>query len=359
MSRLRPHLTEFHERYRVPAVGGALVTRDGLPELDVVGVRVRGDDDPVRRDDRWHIGSCCKAVTAALYARLVERGDAVWGARLPDLFPDLAGTIDPRWGAVTIDDLLVCQGGLPANLGRAHTKAAMRDSRPLREQRTESAAGALARPPRRPGRFLYSNLGYVVIGAAIERIADAPFEEALARHVLEPLGITSAGFGPPPGLWGHGGRMLALGPLGLIDLGRVGPADPEAPESDNPPILSPAGRLHLTLEDWARFQRVFLARGDGFLRPATIERLLTPARRQAMGWAPAAAAEVSVGQQGSNTFWVATALIDRERMRTAMVVCNEGSARLLRKTPELALRLLAEARPRPPQSVPPARAGRP
>ena len=81
--------------------------------------------------------------------------------------------------------------------------------------------------------------------------------------------------------------MLALGRLGLIDLGRVGPADPAAVESDNPAVMSPAGRLHLTLEDWARFQRVFLAEGDGFLRPATVERLLTPARRQAMGWAPA------------------------------------------------------------------------
>ena len=36
-----------------------------------------------------------------------------------------------------------------------------------------------------------------------------------------------------------------------------------------------------------------------------------------------------------------TALIDRQRERTAMVVCNEGRARLLRKTPELAARILS------------------
>jgi D-alanyl-D-alanine carboxypeptidase len=226
-------------------------------------------------------------------------------------------------------------------------RAAWRDPTPIREQRTQVAATALARPPRRPGRFLYSNLGYIVIGAAIERITDPPFEAAVATHVLEPLGITSSGFGPPRELWGHGGRMLALGPLGIFDLGGGAPADPERVESDNLAVLSPAGRLHLTLEDWAKFQRVFLARGGDFLRRETVERLLTPAPgrgfRQAFGWAAARGLEnVSLGQQGSNTYWVATALIDQRRERTAMVVCNEGRARLLKQTPRLAAQLLFE-----------------
>jgi CubicO group peptidase (beta-lactamase class C family) len=344
--RLRSHLVEFRERYGVPALGAAVVTQDGLAELDVVGVRIRGGADPVTPADRWHVGSCGKSMTAALYARLVERGDAKWRARVPDLFPDLADAIDPAWSAITIDDLFVSQAGLPANLGRTEMTAALRDPRPLREQRTSASAAALARPPRKPGRFLYSNLGYVVIGAAIERIADAPFESALTTHVLEPLGISSGGFGPPPSLWGHAGRMLALGPLGLVDLGRGAPADPERAESDNPAVMTPAGRVHLTLEDWAGFQRVFVAGGAGFLLPATIEHLLTPAPgpgyRQAFGWAPVRGSEASLGQQGSNTFWVATALIDRERERAALVVCNEGRARLIKRTPLLALRLLAE-----------------
>lgn len=344
--RLRAHLTEFRNAHRIPALGAGIVTRDGEVELDVVGDRVRGGGDPVTRDDRWHLGSCGKSITAAVYARLVERGDAAWGARLPDLFPDLAGELDPGWSAVAIDEVFVSQAGLPANLPRPEMLAAWRDPRPLREQRTDVAARALARPPRRPGRFLYSNLGYIVIGAAIERITDLPFESALTVHLLEPLGITSGGFGPPPEIWGHGGRMLALGPLGIVNLGRGAPADPARPESDNPAVMSPAGRLHLTLADWATFHRVFLTDGGGLLRPESIERLLRPApgrgQRQALGWAPVRGATgASLGQQGSNTYWVATALIDTTRERTALVVCNEGRARLLRRTPKLALRLLA------------------
>ncbi len=345
--RLRSHLGEFRQKHAIPALGAGVLTRDGRLDLNVVGVRIRGGGDPVTLDDRWHLGSCGKSITAALYARLVERGDAQWGARLPDLFPDLADAIDPAWSDATIDDVFVHRAGLRANLGRSEMAAAYRDVRPLREQRTEATAAALARPPRWPGDFAYSNLGYIVIGAVIERITDLPFESALTTHVLEPLGITSGGFGPPSHPRGHGGRMLLLGRLGAVDLGRGAPADPERVESDNPAVMGPAGRLHLTLDDWAKFQRVFLTQGEGFLLPETVERLLTPApgpgQRQAMGWAPAASlGDISFGQQGSNTFWVAAALIDRAQERTAMVVCNEGRARLLAKTARLAVRLLAE-----------------
>lgn len=344
-SRLRPALLEFRTKHATPAVGAAIVTKDGCQALDVVGVRVRGDDEPARRDDRWHIGSCGKSITAALYARLVERGEADWGCALPELFPDLVDGIDAGWSAITVDDLFVSQAGLPANLGRSERIAGLSDTRPLPEQRTEVVVAALSRAPRRPGRFLYSNLGYIVVGAAIERITGVSFEAALGTHVLEPLGIASGGFGPPDGLWGHGGRMLALGPLGLVDLGGGVPADPTLPESDNPPVMAPAGRLHLTLEDWVRFQRVFLDEGGGFLRPETVEHLLTPAagtgHRQAFGWAPAHGIDgVSLGQQGSNTFWVATAVMSSRRDRTALVVCNEGRARLLRRTPALAASFL-------------------
>ena len=123
-AELRARLVGFRHKHAVPALGAAVVTRDGKVDVDVVGVRIRGGDDPVRLDDRWHIGSCGKSITAALYARLVEAGEAEWGARLPDLFPDLAGRIDAGWSAITIDDVFVSQAGLPANLGRREMLAA-------------------------------------------------------------------------------------------------------------------------------------------------------------------------------------------------------------------------------------------
>jgi hypothetical protein len=72
--RLRELLVEFRDRFKTPAAGAAVVTRSGSPETSVVGNRRRRGADPVTIEDQWHLGSCTKAFTAVLYARLVDRG---------------------------------------------------------------------------------------------------------------------------------------------------------------------------------------------------------------------------------------------------------------------------------------------
>ena len=44
----------FRDRHRIPAVGAALVTHDGVVDMDLVGARVRGGD-PVQAGDAWHM----------------------------------------------------------------------------------------------------------------------------------------------------------------------------------------------------------------------------------------------------------------------------------------------------------------
>ena len=98
---LDARLSRAARRLRPPALAAARVDASGGTLVAVTGVRVRGGDAPARVDDPWHIGSCAKAFTAALYARLVARGAAGWGTPLPELLPALAGGMDPGWGAVT------------------------------------------------------------------------------------------------------------------------------------------------------------------------------------------------------------------------------------------------------------------
>ena len=197
-NRLRELLVDFRDRFAVPALGGAVLSRTGALGIEVVGTRRRGGSDPVAVEDQWHIGSCAKAITAALYARLVERGDTDWGIPVVEFFPDLADRVDTGWSGPTIDEVLVCRSGMRANLSRREMLYAWEDTSPMTEQRTRAAVSALSYSPRSRGAFHYSNLGYIVVGAAIDRITGMPFENALDIHLLDPLGITSAGFGPPP-----------------------------------------------------------------------------------------------------------------------------------------------------------------
>jgi CubicO group peptidase (beta-lactamase class C family) len=346
---LRDLIEDAHRRSGAPAMGAALVDAEGAGAVAVTGTRVRGRDLPVAEDDPWHLGSCTKAMTAAVYARLVESGRAAWGAPLAELFPDLAGAAHAGWRAVTIDDVLLHRAGLRANLPVSEMRRAATDLRPLRDARTAVVAEALARPPERPGTFRYSNVGYTVAGAAIERIADATWEDALRAELLDPLGIASAGVGPPAGdaPWGH--RTLLGG------LGRGAPVDPADPVlADNPAVMGPAGRVHMPLREWARFVAQFLEGGAGLLGDESVARLVArPAgagQAQAMGWVHPdvratrrLGAPVAFGMQGSNRRWVATALVAEDRRRAALVVANDGRSRLLTTGALLAARLLREA----------------
>ena len=332
-------LEDFVRVCRVPAVAAALVGADGSVDAEVAGTRRRGFDDPARVSDRWHIGSCAKTFTAVLWARLVEAGDAEWDMPIPAAFADL-DDFHPGWAGVTVDDALQCRAGFASNIGRTRMEPAWLDARPLAWQRTDAARRALREPPRRPGRFAYSNLSYIVVGAAIDRLAGAAYERALADRVFEPLGIGSAGFGAPPEIWGHPARLR----LGVAGLFRGRPADPAEPKSDNPAVYASAATLHLTVEDWAAFCRIFLAGGGDLLRPDTIAHLLAqpPGRgtRMSMGWIkPPYLRGSSYSMQGSNTMWAAAALLDHDRERAALVVANDGRRRALDQTLQFATHL--------------------
>jgi D-alanyl-D-alanine carboxypeptidase len=342
---LRGLVAAARRRLGVPALGAAVVRRGGVA-LAVDGVRARGGAEHVRVADPWHIGSCAKALTAATVARLVASGRLAWCTRLPEALPALH-SMHPGWDGVTIDDLLRHRSGLPADMPPAALRAATDDRRPLTAQRLVVAERALRAAPRGRGRFRYSNLGYVVTGAVMEAATGRAWELLLIEELLVPLGVASAGFGPPGGAAprGHPPRLTRLG------LGHGAALAPGERRADNPPVLGPAGRLHLSLGDWARVAREFLAPGPALLRPGDVDHLLTPAPgpgpAYAAGWirpGPLRAGHplrrAAWAHQGSNRSWAATIAIDRDRSRAALVVTNDGRRRALTGGAILAGRLL-------------------
>jgi len=314
-----------------PALIGAVVTTTGLSHLEAGGVRRLGGPDRVTTGDLWHLGSNTKAMTAALYGRLVEQGKVKWGATVPELFPDL--TIDPAWKTATIEQLLGHRAGVEdrALMVGGWLMAAHRDTRPIAEQRAEVARIIFGKPPGgKPGAFAYANFNYVIAGAAIERITGKSWEDAIQAELFKPLGITSAGFGAPKGQqpWGH--RSLVPGAPASLPLIGMTPVDP-AGMADNPAPLGPAGRAHMTMTDYAKFVRLFLTRGGGVLRPETVAHLTTPVpgeggRPYALGWGVAPDRPWGRGpvlaHEGSNTMWHAVAVVAPARGLAILTASN-------------------------------------
>jgi CubicO group peptidase (beta-lactamase class C family) len=77
------------------------------------GVRKRGSAERITLDDRFHLGSCTKAMTATLVAMLVEEGKLNWTTTLGELFADTVKPLHPAWEKVTLRQVLAHRAGLP------------------------------------------------------------------------------------------------------------------------------------------------------------------------------------------------------------------------------------------------------
>jgi CubicO group peptidase (beta-lactamase class C family) len=329
----REDLAELLEPIRVqhgvPALGALVLSGGEVVALGAAGVRAQGEEEPATARDLWHLGSCTKAMTATLAGRLVEREVLGWDTTVGEVFGELVPELDHGWRAVTIEALLSHRGGAPGDLseGDLWARLTRREGTP-REQRRQLAEGVLARPPVHPpdGEFRYSNAGYAIAGAMLEELEDTPFEELMRRELFEPLGMQSAGFGPP-------GTAAALDqPRGHERRGEeLIPVAP-GPAADNPPAIGPAGTVHATLEDWARFVAAHVAgaRGeDGVVTAETFARLhaLPEGEEYTLGWLRPErgwAGGRVLHHGGSNTMWYCVVWAAPERDGAVLVTCNAG-----------------------------------
>ena len=271
-------LEPIRQKSGVPAMAAAVVTSAGIQFVGAVGVRKRGTDIPVALNDLWHLGSDTKAMTSTLIARMVERGQLKWDTTLAEVFPVLAPQMNPDFQKVTLLQLLSHRAGLPPNLTLAKYVGDDVMALRLRAVREE-----LAKKPRSlPGsKYVYSNLGYIIAGAVVEKVTGKSWEESVRSEIFEPLKMTSAGFG-------------GTGTPGKIDQPWPHTADgkPTAengPAMDNLPVMGPAGRVHCSIQDWAKFIQDQLrgARGEpALLKPEAYQTLHTThfGGEYALGW---------------------------------------------------------------------------
>jgi CubicO group peptidase (beta-lactamase class C family) len=340
---LSPRLREVRERFDVPALAAALVRGDRVTALGCDGVRRRGSPERVTPADRFHLGSCTKAMTAALVARFVEEGRLRWAQ---EVVPSLPFVEDAHagWKGATLERLLWHRAGVPSDLSKDGLWARLwrREGSEV-EQRRTLAKGVLGKAPARaPGSaYEYANAGYALAGAMLEEATGRPWEDLLRERVFVPLGIETGGFGAP------GTPDAVDAPRGHRADGT--PVEP-GPGADNPPAIGPGGTAHMTVEDWARFVAEFVVRpGKGRLglSAKTVERLTTPpdGADYAMGWVVARRPWGGrvLTHAGSNTMWFCVAWVAPEKGFAVLVACNQGGPAAERACDAAASLLVADA----------------
>lgn len=315
-----------------------LTIRDGaVVGQGVAGVRDLESRAPAAIDDVWHLGSDGKAITATVIARLVEQGVLSWETPLETLLPELAATMRPEYRQATLLDLLSHRSGLPDIIGLSETLAFYDDPRAVMEQRRAYAAVAVTQAPVVAPRTTqsYSNGGYILAAAVAERATGKPIEQLTAELVLQPLGMTTAAFGP----------TVAGQPLGH-EAGKP----LTGPRADNPIVLAPAGELHMSLQDWARFvlDQMEGEAGRGRLLSADAYRLLHTAQDgkvAGLGWGTPAAFGGRQGRflshVGSNGYWHAVVVVRLDNRSAILTVVNSGDGTQAETVNRAVLRALA------------------
>lgn len=322
----------------VPAMA-VLVIRDGaVAEQAVRGVRASDTAVPALIDDRWHIGSDAKAMTATMIARLVERGVLSWSTPLKSMLPGTA--MRPEYEDVTLADLLSHRAGLRDLDDTADAtllEAAFVDTRPLPVQRLAFAATALNEAPIGParGESVYSNSGYVIAAVVAEQATGKSFEQLMQDEVFHPLGMTVAYAPSEPGqILGH------LDGLPLTGL-----------RADNPPLIAPAGAVKLSMADWARFAIDQMAgeKGRSSLLPAaSYIALHTPQgdTSAALGWGvrktwPAESPVRLLMHAGSNGHWNALIALSPDQDGGVLIVANAAGPEVEALQTAILMRLMS------------------
>ncbi|GAA2875471.1 serine hydrolase domain-containing protein [Streptomyces mexicanus] len=326
---------------RTPSLVAAVV-RDGRTVWH--GARTSVDGHAPDDTTQYRIGSITKTFTAVLVLRLRDEGVIDLGDPLEKHLPGTGA------GEATIADLLAHTGGLAAESPAPWWERTPGTLRP-------EVADVLGEEPLRHPvgrRFHYSNPGYTVLGALVEKLRGAPWEDVLRREVLEPLGLDRTSgrpTAPHAGGWAVHPWADVLLPEPTEDLGR----------------MAPAGQLWSTTGDLARFA-AFLVRGDErVLSAESLREMRTPAAPPeasdvVTGYAYGLGLELRrsgerllVGHSGSLPGFLAslTLAVDDDVAAVVLTNCTSG-------VPVVAVgadlvRIVAEAEPRIPEPWRPLR----
>jgi D-alanyl-D-alanine carboxypeptidase len=236
---------------RAPSLVGAVV-RDGRPVW--VGARGEVDGRPPDEWVRYRIGSLTKTFTAVLVMRLRDEGRLALTEAIERHLP---GT---GVGELTVAQVLAHLGGIASEPPGPWWERTAGTLRP------ELADLLDDDPVRHPAgrRYHYSNPGYALLGAVVERLRGRSWADALHAEILQPLGMIGTA---PVSAAGHA-RGWAVHPWADALL-------PEPTEDYGP--MAPAGQLWSTAADLCRWA-TFLSTGDDrVLSAATLAEMRAPA----------------------------------------------------------------------------------
>lgn len=313
---------------------------------------------PATADSIYRIGSITKQFTALMLLQLMEQGKVRLTDPLEKHFSEARriAPFAPGQAPITLAQVATMTSGL----AREPDGPPDHSRGPVSGWEDKVLASVpFVKFAHEPGtRYLYSNIGYAMLGVALGRAASMPFTQYVSDRILKPLGMSHTAFDVTDTIRPALTRAYSI---------RNGKGDPSGPDAERAGrgYRVPNGALMSTVGDLAKFLAFELRQGpQGVLKKETQEFQhsgvlwangnLTSAygigfqvtRRETL---------IALGHGGSTAGYRSSALVDRASGTGIIALASvEGGALNVGNLALRALAIMAEAyqpipAPRPPR----------
>lgn len=270
----------IRKAYNIPEISYAVVSSTSTVEIAALGKHSINLTDSATLDDRFHIGSNTKAMTAFIIAKYVEKGKLKWTSKFFDLFPEWKEKSKSGYANITLQDLLSHRAFIPPFQGENDPQIPdFKGTNP--EKRKQFGQFVLTLEPEKiddQTPFIYSNAGYTLATLMVEKATRKSWEELVDKVFTNDLNLNVKLSWPEnqktKDTWGHLTENDSLKPV-------------SSDWNYHLDYTEPAGDLNIKLVDYVRFIQLNLQGLKGksnYLKPDTYKFIHNGVKSYSLGW---------------------------------------------------------------------------
>ncbi|MFH6960354.1 serine hydrolase domain-containing protein [Flavobacterium aquidurense] len=264
----------------IPELNYAVISGNKVLETEALGLHSVDLKDVASLNDRFHIGSNTKAMTAFIIAKYVEKGKLKWNTRFFAIFPDLKKTSKKEYYNITLEKLLSHQALIQPFQGE--NDPAVPDFKGnSQEKRNQFGQFVLTLDPVKTDpdhQYVYSNAGYTLATMMIEKVTGKSWEQLVDQVFNKDLKLDVKLSWPENQIdkdtWGHSFENNKLIPV---------PSNTDY----HLDYTEPAGDLNIKLTDYIKFIQLNiqgLQGHDNYLKASTYNFIHKGIEGYSLGW---------------------------------------------------------------------------
>ncbi len=270
----------IRKSFNIPEISYAVIDKKSTLEIAALGRHSIDLPDTATLNDRFHIGSNTKAMTAFIIAKYVEMGRLNWTTKFFDLFPEWMEKSKPEYAGISLQDLLSHRAGIWPFQGKGDPE--IPDFKGTNaEKRRQFAQFVLTLEPVTPDKqnpFIYSNAGYTLAALMVEKVTGNNWEQLVDKVFNKDLKLNVKLSWPENqkhnDTWGHSSENGKLIPV---------PSNADF----HLDFTEPAGDINISLKDYIKFIQLNLQGLSGennYLKADTYKFIHKGIENYSLGW---------------------------------------------------------------------------